>query len=154
MHVFHPRSVPQVLRPLVLLTLLGLLVPLLLPFQRLAPPTALPEVPTAADAAATLAQLPLAFVPNAGQTDPTVRFEARALGGTLFFTPAAVILALPTATPAEGHDNHQEIRCYLSIDDLEDSHGVLLRLRRHDSTCPHCGVDSFRRAYDLWCCDA
>ncbi len=40
--------------------------------------------------------LPLAFTPNHGQHDPAVRFQAGALGGTLFFSPDAVTLALPT----------------------------------------------------------
>ena len=44
-----------------------------------------------------LSQLPLAFVPNAGQTDPAVRFQAHDMGGTLFFTPEEVVLRLPSA---------------------------------------------------------
>ena len=39
--------------------------------------------------------LPLAFIPNTGQTDPPVRFQAHGLGGTLFFTPDQVALSLP-----------------------------------------------------------
>lgn len=39
--------------------------------------------------------LALPFVPNAGQSDPAVHFQAHALGGTLFFTPAEVVLSLP-----------------------------------------------------------
>ena len=39
--------------------------------------------------------LPLSFVPNTGQTDPAVRFQARGLGGQLFFTPAEIVLTLP-----------------------------------------------------------
>src|SRR2546426_6360132 len=45
-------------------------------------------------------RVPLTFAPNAGQTDPAVRFQAHSLGGTLFFTPSEVILALPEAGPA------------------------------------------------------
>ena len=33
------------------------------------------------------------IVPNAGQSDPSVRFEARAAGGTVYFTPREVVLA-------------------------------------------------------------
>ena len=40
-------------------------------------------------------QLPLSFIPNAGQTDQAVRFQAHGYGGTLFFTPAEVTLVLP-----------------------------------------------------------
>ena len=54
------------------------------------------------------AGLPLIFVPNAGQTDPAVRFQAETLGGTLFFTPTEVVLALPqtasAARPESGRD--------------------------------------------------
>ncbi len=51
-------------------------------------------------------KLPLSFVPNAGQTDPAVRFQAQGMGGTLFFTPGEVVLSLPapaqTRTPEAG----------------------------------------------------
>ena len=41
-------------------------------------------------------RLPLSFVPNAGQMDPTVRFQVRSAGATLFFTPNEIVLSLPT----------------------------------------------------------
>src|SRR5215211_1263486 len=41
--------------------------------------------------------LPLAFEANAGQADPVARFLARAPGGTFFFTPAEIVLALDSA---------------------------------------------------------
>lgn len=41
--------------------------------------------------------IPLSFVRNVGQRDPAVRFEARSMGGMIFFTPGEVVLALPTA---------------------------------------------------------
>lgn len=50
---------------------------------------------------ANLAPLPLSFVPNEGQTDPLVQFETRGLGGTLFFTPGEVMLALPNRAGEE-----------------------------------------------------
>ncbi len=59
-------------------------------------PAGLPSLPSPA-ATAALAGLPLQFVANAGQTDPAVRFQARALGGSVFFTPGEVVLALPAA---------------------------------------------------------
>ncbi len=49
-----------------------------------------------------LSQLPLAFVPNAGQADPTVRFQAHDMGGTIFFTPEEVVLRLPSAGDGPG----------------------------------------------------
>jgi hypothetical protein len=39
-------------------------------------------------------RLPLSFEPNAGQTDPTVRFMVHASGGTLYFTPSQVVMSL------------------------------------------------------------
>jgi hypothetical protein len=41
-----------------------------------------------------LSQQSLAFEPNGGQTDPSVRFMAHAPSGTLFFTQAGITLAL------------------------------------------------------------
>jgi len=44
-------------------------------------------------------RLPLAFVPNRGQTDnPRVQFVAHGAGGVLFFTPDEMVLALPDPT--------------------------------------------------------
>ena len=37
----------------------------------------------------------LPFVPNVGQNDPAVRFQAHPMGGAIFFTPAEVVLSLP-----------------------------------------------------------
>jgi YVTN family beta-propeller protein len=39
---------------------------------------------------------PLSFVPNVGQSDPVVRFQAHHLAASLFFTPAEVVLTLPS----------------------------------------------------------
>ena len=41
-------------------------------------------------------RLPLSFVPNAGQMDPTVLFQVRSPGATLFFTTNEIILSLTT----------------------------------------------------------
>ena len=41
-----------------------------------------------------LGKLPLLFEPNAGQENEAVRFKAHTPGGTLFFTPSEVVLAL------------------------------------------------------------
>src|SRR5262245_49557771 len=45
-------------------------------------------------------QLPLAFAPNAGQTDPSVLFTARAGGSAFYFTPAAVVISIAAPHPA------------------------------------------------------
>ncbi len=51
----------------------------------------------AAQALAPWGHFPLAFMPNQGQADPAVQFQAQSLGGTAFFTPQEVVLALPPA---------------------------------------------------------
>jgi RHS repeat-associated protein len=43
---------------------------------------------------ATLRWLPLAFIPNAGQSDAAARFIIRGPSGTLFFTPGELAIAL------------------------------------------------------------
>jgi hypothetical protein len=45
-------------------------------------------------------KLPLSFVPNAGQTDPAVRFQVHSPVGTLSFTSDEVVLSLPTPVQA------------------------------------------------------
>jgi uncharacterized repeat protein (TIGR01451 family) len=58
------------------------------------------ESHAARDVRRQIASLPLTFVSNAGQTDASVRFQSHALGGSVFFTPSEVVLALPRATSA------------------------------------------------------
>lgn len=55
--------------------------------------------PSGAALTPSLADLPITFVPNVGQSDPDVRFQAQGLGGMLFFTPAEIVLALPASKP-------------------------------------------------------
>src|SRR5262249_60857011 len=50
-------------------------------------------------------RLPLFFVPNRGQHPPAVRFQARTLGGAVFFTPREVVLALPRPEGPGGAGN-------------------------------------------------
>ncbi|HEX6289758.1 MAG TPA: SBBP repeat-containing protein [Herpetosiphonaceae bacterium] len=58
----------------------------------------------------SLANLPIAFVPNVGQTDPSVEFQAQGLGGTLFFTPDQIVLTLPTASRSDqSTDDHSPV---------------------------------------------
>src|SRR5215213_9039196 len=49
-----------------------------------------------------LGQFPLSFEPNAGQADPEVRFTTRGSGGTFYFTPSEVVLALAAPRPDAG----------------------------------------------------
>lgn len=64
-----------------------------------------PQTREALTPQARLSTLPLAFVPNQGQTDRSVRFLARGLGGTVFFTPGEVVLALPNTTARHEQTN-------------------------------------------------
>jgi hypothetical protein len=47
-------------------------------------------------------RLPLAFVPNAGQTDPRVRFSAQTVGAGFYFTKTGAVLALSSPGEARG----------------------------------------------------
>lgn len=82
--------------PLAFLTLSVLLTVMLssavIPSEIVRPSLPLPAAPARN-------QVPLSFVPNMGQADPAVRFQAQVPGGSLFFTAAEVVLAL--ATPSE-----------------------------------------------------
>jgi hypothetical protein len=66
------------------------------------PPTATRStVGTAAPAQSVdFDQWPLAFEVNEGQTDPAVRYLTHASGGTMYFTPSEVVLALQTGPAA------------------------------------------------------
>jgi len=61
-------------------------------------PPSNPQVPTSKTQKATLTEaygkLPLAFEPNQGQTDASVKFLARGNGYTLFLTPSEIVLGL------------------------------------------------------------
>ncbi len=48
------------------------------------------------DVTARYGQLPLSFVPNAGQSAAAVRYQAQGMGGMLFFEDNMVTLSLPT----------------------------------------------------------
>jgi YD repeat-containing protein len=56
-----------------------------------------PTAPATAARIPSFRTLPLAFVPNQGQTAPEVCFQARGLGGSLFFAPDGVVFALPAS---------------------------------------------------------
>ncbi len=58
--------------------------------------------PAGAPALRTPAGLPLAFEPNAGQSDAAVRYQVRAPGGWLYFTNSEVALVLDARAAAAG----------------------------------------------------
>ena len=71
------------------------------PIDPATPRPAAPPAPHAARIASTLDQLPLAFEPNVGQTDPRVRFLARCAGYTLLLrADEALMLLRPGASGA------------------------------------------------------
>ncbi len=76
-------------------------------------------------AAAQYGQLPLSFVPNAGQSNPVVRFQTHALGGEVFFIADSVVLSLPK-TEVGGHpgDQTQSI-VRLHLDGVDEAHQVV-----------------------------
>ncbi len=101
---------------LLLLALVASLLPQVSPVP-LAEPTAVaagPGVPntpaarTAAPKKPDLSKMGLGFVPNRGQADPAVRYEARGMGGSLFFTESGVTLTLPSDQPDKQQDLAKE----------------------------------------------
>ncbi len=62
----------------------------------LAQPLVLPAAALNTEGEADVVSLPLSFVPNVGQTDAQVGFQLHDRGSTIFFTPQAVVLALPS----------------------------------------------------------
>ena len=54
-------------------------------------------------------RLPLSFVPNFGQEDEAVKFQAQGLGGKLFFTPSEVVFSLPNPIKVK-EDDKDKIR--------------------------------------------
>ena len=65
--------------------------------------SATPSPSDAAAGAAAYGQLPLSFEPNRGQVDPSVRYQARGPGYTVYLTANEAVLGLfPAATPLTG----------------------------------------------------
>ncbi|MEP7286859.1 MAG: SBBP repeat-containing protein, partial [Chloroflexota bacterium] len=87
-------------RAVVVLFALTFFVLLLHPIPTAAALTTTANPAPAMDSKAALAQhygnLPLSFIPNVGETDSAVRYQVRSGAGTLFFTPAEVVLSLST----------------------------------------------------------
>jgi len=94
-------------------------------------------------------RLPLAFVPNRGQTDAGVRYEARGNGLGLSFTDHGVRLALPgeplDATAAGLGLPGLGATGFGWLDRLRAARPVSLRLRFADAN-PHASVSASRRA--------
>src|SRR5262245_28174656 len=94
-NLYCPIATVRQRLPLVLLAILtAVLAACAAPLSRTA--VAPPNQTAALEA---LGQLPLSFIPNQGQTDPQAQFYVNSLGGTLFFTPEELVLALPHRVP-------------------------------------------------------
>ncbi|SRR6266511_561623 len=66
------------------------------------PPPSIPaKAPIKSPPISNLRELPLAFVPNRGQHDPSIQYSVRGLGGQLFFTSQEVVFAVPTGRRAD-----------------------------------------------------
>jgi PKD repeat protein len=84
------------LSPVLYLAVFSLIVALSVsPFLGHSPAAALGSLEGAPSVASAFGRLPLAFVPNQGQTDTAASFEARGIGGTLSFAPQEIVLTLP-----------------------------------------------------------
>ena len=92
----HPHTTSRPLSLIMMLVVASSIV-IARPLSHVPPlPSPAPAAPTAAG---NYLHQSLSFVPNAGQSDPAVRMQVQALGGTLFFTPGEVVLSLPTPQP-------------------------------------------------------
>jgi len=69
-------------------------------------------------------QLPLSFVPNMGQSDAVVRYQAHAMGGMLFFEDDALVLSLPTTDPRQTEDQTRSV-VHLRFDGVDVAHRVV-----------------------------
>jgi hypothetical protein len=74
---------------------------LLLPGANAAPQPAAPA-PASPGVLGAYGRLPLAFVPNAGQTDARVRFAAHAAGAQFYFTRSEAVFAFTKGSPRDG----------------------------------------------------
>ena len=88
-------------------SIVGLVVGLLLVSGAPAAPPAAPDTATKARVEAAFGQLPLLFIENRGQLDPTVAYYVQGRSTSLYFTPRGLTFALsgkqdPSAPRAKG----------------------------------------------------
>jgi hypothetical protein len=114
-------------------TYIGVAIMLLLPATTFLPSasyaaqTGAPELLAAAPVsrvAAGYGQLRLSFVPNVGQSDAVVRYQALAMGGMLSFEDNAVVLSLPAAGREPQAREPTRSVVYLRFDGVSDARRV------------------------------
>jgi hypothetical protein len=84
----------------------------------------------AQQAMTTLGRQGLTFVPNHGQTDPSVRFQATGQAGALFFTPGEVVLNLPVDVPPAHPRDMSALRRAISTRDATAQADALIDVQR------------------------
>src|SRR5205823_7802699 len=98
------------------------------------PPRAAAPAPAAAAAGAAPVRVPVVFLPNAGQADPSVRFVAPGARGTLWFTDEGVVLGLRADPPAPREKGPARARVSaeeerIAATSVESAGGAAVRLR-------------------------
>ena len=87
-------------------------------------PMSSPAAP-AAIAAASYGQLPLSFVPNLGQSEAVVRYQAHGMGGMLFFEDDGVALSLPKTGRAGQTEDQTRSVVRLRFDGVDNARRVV-----------------------------
>jgi hypothetical protein len=114
--------------------IVGLLVLTTVSLKQVHLPIVAPTEPDAQIAAPDFGKLPLSFVPNRGQINTEdVRFQAHALGGTIYFAPQEIVLALPTEQHHLQPGNNQVISDSAQHLSSENSKPSMLRMRFQDA---------------------
>ncbi len=102
---------------MVLLLFLAMTVTIVANTRRMKVPMFSPAAPMPR-VAARYGQLPRSFVPNLGQSDAVVHYQAHAMDGLLFFEDAAVVLSLPAT------GSGQQV-IHLHFDGISETHRVV-----------------------------
>ena len=92
-----------------------------------------------------LERMGLAFEPNVGQMDASVRFQARGMGGILSFMPGQVVLTLPTTARTEAivKLEFEGANTASDITGLDQLPGVVNIIRGNDPSQWHVDIPTF-----------
>ena len=126
--MYIKSNIKTKLRNLICLVVLLLLVapsrPSLAYSEQTSTPMSSPTIP-GSSSEARYGQLPLSFVPNAGQSDAVVRYQAHGMGGMLYFEDEAVVLSLPKTDPGQLTEDQTRSIVQLRFDGVDDAHRVV-----------------------------